>query len=147
MLSRIRRSVTDKDEGFTLIELLVVIIIIGILAAIAIPVFLNQRKKSVDAALKSDLHNAAVLVETWVLDHPGTAITYDNTDTPDGVLKGIKVSPGSFVAVKESTGTLGGWCLFGINHGGAAMGSPYMAWYSLLGGLGNPILVSSAICD
>ena len=55
MIARIRKSIDEKDQGFTLIELLVVIIIIGILAAIAIPVFLNQRKKAVDASIKSDL--------------------------------------------------------------------------------------------
>lgn len=55
MMARIRKSMNEQDKGFTLIELLVVMIIIGILAAIAIPVFLNQRKKAVDTAAKSDV--------------------------------------------------------------------------------------------
>ncbi len=69
MLTRIRKSLDERDEGFTLIELLVVIIIIGILAAIAIPVFLNQRKKGYDAQAKSDLRNMATLEETYLTDN------------------------------------------------------------------------------
>ena len=68
MLARIQKSIKEGDEGFTLIELLVVIIIIGILAAIAIPVFLNQRKKAVDASSKSDLRTIANELETFATD-------------------------------------------------------------------------------
>jgi len=68
MLARLRKMQEENEGGFTLIELLVVIIIIGILAAIAIPVFLQQRKKGYDAAIKSDLVAAATAEETYLTD-------------------------------------------------------------------------------
>src|SRR5574342_1081815 len=57
-----------KEEGFTLIELLVVIAIIGILAAIAIPQFAAYRRRSFEAQVKSDLHNAAVAEEAYFVN-------------------------------------------------------------------------------
>ena len=70
MLARLRKS-RDSEAGFTLIELLVVIIIIGILAAIAIPTFLNQRQKGWKSAMKSDLSNATIAEESYATDNNG----------------------------------------------------------------------------
>src|SRR4051794_27163843 len=68
VLTTIRKRL-NSDEGFTLVELLVVILIIGILAAIAIPSFLNQKGKGEDAAAKSSAREAATAQETYYTDN------------------------------------------------------------------------------
>lgn len=80
MLTKFSTIENDREQGFTLIELLVVILIIGILAAIAIPAFLNQRKAAVDSSVQSDLGNISINVETLLINYPDAgSITTDQT--------------------------------------------------------------------
>ncbi|MGL5828953.1 MAG: type II secretion system protein, partial [Angustibacter sp.] len=100
MLARIRKASEENESGFTLIELLVVMIIIGILAAIAIPIFLNQRKSAVDTSARSDIRVVAAEMETYFTDNQAYKTpTQDATSlvvTLDG--NTIKMSKGNKLA-------------------------------------------------
>jgi len=82
MIARIAKALNkqDGDKGFTLIELLVVIIIIGILSAIAIPIFLNQRKKAVDSAAQADVKTISEQIATYYVDGTDAITGVDTTD-------------------------------------------------------------------
>ena len=69
----------SNRKGFTLIELLIVVVIIGILAAIAIPKFANTKQKAVKASMISDLRNLATAQEAFYADSSKYATTYGTT--------------------------------------------------------------------
>jgi type IV pilus assembly protein PilA len=91
----------DKEAGFTLIELLVVMLILGILAAIALPAFFNQKDKAGDAKAKEYAHSAQVAIETYFTDNG----TYAGAEGAN-VLTGIEptLASADAIAVTDAGG-------------------------------------------
>ena len=141
MLARIRKAMDENESGFTLIELLVVMIIIGILAAIAIPVFLNQRKNAVDASYKSDLRTVANEMESYYTDNetypavaPGSTTVGGNVAGVGGA-SGVRVSKNTFITVSYDAASPAttAYCLTATNQ--SNKGSHSWFYISSKGGL------------
>ena len=106
-----RRPARRPSAGFTLIELLIVVVIIGILAAIAIPRYNNTKGKTYAASMKSDLHNLATAQEGHFYETRAYSSSLATLE--------VKTSPGVTVTIVEATPT--GWSATSTHAGASPM--------------------------
>lgn len=151
------RKSKASESGFTLIEILVVVLIIGILSAIAIPVFLNQRRQALDAQLKSDMKTVAAWMETNKVKESETAyprlaktwVTPTGTNDMANWPSDLKISTNTRIITSDSgssqayfggnNGAVGaGFCIEGqvanSNFDLLASDTPIRMWYNSLKG-------------
>ena len=127
MLSKLQSMREEREQGFTLVELIIVVVIIAILAAVAIPMYLNFRKGAIDSTAQSDAVNAAKQVEAYYQGSPQgllpaavivthTSNSVDKTKFPD--LAGIKASAGNTITITQKGTTVGDYTISVHNDNG-----------------------------
>lgn len=150
------KALRENEKGFSLIELLVVVVILGVLAAIAIPVFNNQRDKAALAAAESDVHNIGMELKSIVTTDTSGAALNPNTLSADGsvdvedgqatpVVIGtldVNLSPNSTLQDGDVAGDA--FCLIVENTGGS---NPQYAVFTEDGLMSNSGADSGSTCS
>src|SRR4051812_43846538 len=140
-----KRLGKKPDDGFTLIELLVVVVIIGVLVAIAVPVYLNYRQGAADKSAQSDVRGGISAVEQYYTNngnaYPATAQQGDATTSPKMTLTAASGGTDGTITLSDKTklnyvpvttsGVVASYKLCAINTGGS---SKYYLYDSSLGG-------------
>jgi type IV pilus assembly protein PilA len=114
MLLKLRQRLASEESGFTLVELLVVMLIIGLLAAIAIPAFFNQRDKSYDANAKEQARTAETAMETFATDNGGVytgVTTGDLVTIEESLSDSVSTTRPYLTAANETGANDKGWLL------------------------------------